>query len=131
MVKQRRIGSPVYHHTRKRWLPPLPSISQPHLTDGVISYALGRLRERAMRRTAWDRHVDTWEGLKAIFRALAHGEPKLALPALGGLFAPDVIPNLEGARIENRRLLSAIWRLVWLRPEGHTASFASSSAFAR
>lgn len=81
-------------------------------------YSLGRLRERSMRRIAWDRHGDSWEGLKAAFVALARGEPKLGLPALGGLFARGVLPNLESARIENRRLLAAIWRLAWLRPEG-------------
>jgi hypothetical protein len=81
-------------------------------------YSLARLRERSMRRTAWDRHADSWEGLKATFRALMHGQEQLGLPALGGLFAHGVVPDLENARIENRRLLAAIWRLAWLRPEG-------------
>jgi hypothetical protein len=81
-------------------------------------YSLGRLRERSMRRIAWDRHGDSWEGLKANFTALARGETMLGLPALGGLFARGVVPNLETARIENRRFLAAIWRLAWLRPEG-------------
>jgi len=81
-------------------------------------YSLARLRERSMRRTAWDRHGDTWEGLKATFGALMRGQEQLGLPALGGLFAHGVLPNLENARIENRRLLAAIWRLAWLRPEG-------------
>lgn len=81
-------------------------------------YSLGRLRERSMRRTAWDRHADTWEGLKATFKALARGQERLGLPALGGLFAHGVLPSLEKARIENRRFLAAIWRLAWLRPEG-------------
>lgn len=81
-------------------------------------YAVSRLRERSMRRTAWDRHGDAWEGLKATFRALMRGQERLGLPALGGLFAPGVVPNLEKAEIENRRLLAAVWRLAWLRPEG-------------
>ena len=81
-------------------------------------YSLARLRERSMRRTAWDRHADSWEGLKASFRALMRGEERLGLPALGGLFAHGIVPDLENARIENRRLLAAIWRLAWLRPEG-------------
>lgn len=81
-------------------------------------YSLGRLRERSMRRTAWDRHANAWEGLKATFRALARGQERLGLPALGGLFAHGVLSNLEKARIENRRFLAAIWRLAWLRPEG-------------
>ncbi|RWN51502.1 N-6 DNA methylase [Mesorhizobium sp.] len=84
----------------------------------VEGYSLGRLRERCMRRVAWDRHVDAWEGLKVTFAALSRGEARLGLPALGGLFAGGVIANLDGARIENRRLLAAVWRLAWLRPEG-------------
>ena len=81
-------------------------------------YSLARLRERSMRRTAWDRHADAWEGLKATFQSLTRGQEQLGLPALGGLFAHGVVLNLENARIENRRLLAAIWRLAWLRPEG-------------
>ena len=81
-------------------------------------YSLARLRERFMRRIAWDRNTDSWEGLKVTFAALSRGEPMLGLPALGGLFAKDVVPNLETARIENRRFLAAIWRLAWLRPDG-------------
>jgi len=84
----------------------------------VEGYSLGRLRERSMRRIAWDRHADSWEGLKATFLALTRGQEQLGLPALGGLFANGVVPDLESARIENRRLLAAIWRLAWLRPEG-------------
>ncbi|WP_159013559.1 Eco57I restriction-modification methylase domain-containing protein, partial [Acidisoma sp. S159] len=81
-------------------------------------YSLARLRERSMRRTALDRHADSWEGLKATFRALMRGQEQLGLPALGGLFAHGVVPDLENTRIENRRFLAAIWRLAWLRPEG-------------
>ena len=71
-----------------------------------------------MRRTAWDQHTDAFEGLKATFKALSHGELKLGLPALGGLFARGQTPQLTVSRITNRRLLAAIWRLAWLRPEG-------------
>ena len=53
------------------------------------------------------------------FIALARGEKRLGLPALGGLFAPDVIADLEGARLANRTLMEAIFRLAWLRePSG-------------
>ena len=71
-----------------------------------------------MRRTAWDRHADAWEGLKATFHALMRGQEQLGLPALGGLFAHGVVPDLENSLLENRRLLAAIWRLAWLRPAG-------------
>ncbi|WP_434622728.1 Eco57I restriction-modification methylase domain-containing protein [Azospirillum sp. B2RO_4] len=81
-------------------------------------YGVGRLRERCMRRTAWDRNADVWEGLKATFNALDQGEPRLGLPALGGLFARGQTPHLKAARIENRRMLSAIFRMAWMRPDG-------------
>src|SRR5262249_29959113 len=50
-------------------------------------YSLAALRERAVRRAAWDRHHDRWEGLLIVFAALARGEKVVGLPALGGLFA--------------------------------------------
>lgn len=81
-------------------------------TDG---YALAKLRERAIRRTAWDSHHDRWEGLLVTFKALAGGEPRLGLPALGGLFLSELMPDLERARLSNRALLDAIYRLAWLK----------------
>lgn len=82
-------------------------------------YSLARLRERCMRRTAWDRHGDAWEGLKSTFAALGKGESRLGLPALGGLFANDQLLNLTGCKLDNRRMLAAVWRLAWMRPDGH------------
>lgn len=83
-------------------------------------YAIGRLRERCMRRAAWDRHHDAWDGLRAVFRALARGAPGLGLPALGGLFDPGRSPFLDACRIANRRLMAAIFRLAWIRPPGQS-----------
>jgi hypothetical protein len=82
-------------------------------------YSLGNLRNHAVRRAAWDRHHDRWEGLLITLNALASGEKRLGLPALGGLFAANVIPDLEGARVANRGLMEAVFRLAWLRePSG-------------
>ncbi len=78
-------------------------------------YSLKRLRDRAVRRSAHDRHHDLWEGLKRVWLGLAEGEPRLALPALGGLFATSQCPALDGARLENRHLLAALFHLAWLR----------------
>src|SRR5262249_2990170 len=78
-------------------------------------YSLALLRERAVRRAAWDRHQDRWEGLLIVFRALARGERMLGLPALGGLFAAEAIPDLDQARLASRELMEAIFRLAWLR----------------
>jgi hypothetical protein len=85
----------------------------------AAGYALGRLRDRAIRRAAWDRHGDAWEGLLITFAALARGEKLLGLPALGGLFTPGVIQDLETLRLSNRALMEAIYRLAWLKePSG-------------
>lgn len=78
-------------------------------------YGLRRLRDRAVRRSAHDRHGDLWESLKITLRALARGEPRLGLPALAGLFAPEQCPHLDGARLPNAALLLAVYKLAWLR----------------
>ena len=49
-----------------------------------------------------------------MFRALAEGEGRLALPALGGLFAPHQLPHLETARLPNNAFMAALWHLGWL-----------------
>jgi hypothetical protein len=96
--------------------PDAPATSRKLYTEG---YSVGTLRDRAVRRSAWDRHHDRWEGLLVTFIALGRGEQRLGLPALGGLFAPEAIPDLEGARLANRSLMEAIFRLAWLRePSG-------------
>lgn len=78
-------------------------------------YSLRRLRERAVRRSAHDRHADLWQGLKQVWRGLATGQPMLALPALGGLFEDTQCPHLDTSRLENRHLLLAVYHLAWLR----------------
>jgi hypothetical protein len=80
-------------------------------------YGLRRLRERSVRRSAHDRFSDLWEATKIVFRGLATGEPRLALPALAGIFATSQCPHLDAARLENRALLLAVFRLSWLRDE--------------
>ncbi len=81
-------------------------------------YSLSRLRDRAGRRSAYDRHGDQWEGLAILFAALARGEKRLGLPALDGLFAHGSLPDLEGAALANRDLMEAIRRLAWLQEGG-------------
>ncbi|WP_422098450.1 Eco57I restriction-modification methylase domain-containing protein [Variovorax sp.] len=78
-------------------------------------YSLRRLRDRAVRRNAHDRHYDLWEGLKLVWKGLVAGEVHLALPALSGLFAPDQCRDLDASRLENRHLLLALFHLAWLR----------------
>lgn len=81
-------------------------------------YSLRRLRERARRRRAWDRHADLWQALKPVFAGLAVGQPLLALPALGGLFGTDQCSDLDGAQLGNRALLAAVAKLAWMHSDG-------------
>lgn len=78
-------------------------------------YSLTALRERAVRRTAWDTHADRWEGMKIVFSALDRGEKLLGLPSLGGLFSGGAVPDLEQTSLSNRALMEAIYRLAWIR----------------
>lgn len=84
-------------------------------------YGLKRLRERSVKRSAHDHFSDLWEAMKIVVRGLASGEPRLGLPALAGLFAPDQCYALDAAKLENRALLLAIFRLSWLRESGGLA----------
>lgn len=77
-------------------------------------YSLVALRKQCYRAATWDKHHDRYEGVKIIFRALAHGQDALALPALGGLFAEDRLPHLETARLSNNAFMEALYRLAWL-----------------
>ena len=78
-------------------------------------YGLRRLRDRAVRRSAHDREGDLWESVRIVFRGLTDGEPRLGLPALGGLFAAEQCLDLDAAKLENRALLGALFHLAWLR----------------
>ncbi|MFZ1986925.1 MAG: N-6 DNA methylase, partial [Desulfatitalea sp.] len=76
-------------------------------------YALRRLRERALRRAGFDGHGDLWHAVKIVFRCLIAGEPALALPALGGLFAADQCPYIDACELSNQALLGAMRDLRW------------------
>jgi hypothetical protein len=86
-----------------------PAASQAYATG----YSLRRLRRRALRQSAHDPHGDLWLSLRIVFRSLANGQEKLALPALGGLFAETQCPDLDTASLSNRDLLSAMRELRW------------------
>lgn len=78
-------------------------------------YSLTWLRERAVRRSAFDAHSDLWQALSITFNGLATGQPALGLPALGGLFAAEQCPLLTSAHIDNRHLLAAVFQLGYFR----------------
>jgi Eco57I restriction-modification methylase/N-6 DNA Methylase len=91
-----------------------PEAKEPAKRLYAEGYSLSRLRDHAVRRAAYDGHHDLYEGIKLVSARLAVGEPKLGLPALGGLFLPDTTPDLDRAILGNRSLLTAIFDLAWL-----------------
>lgn len=84
-------------------------------------YALTRLRDRCLRRRARNQFDDIWTGLKIVFRGLVDGQPLLALPALGGLFASSQCPNLEAASLSNAALMEVMKQLRWSNLSGNLA----------
>ncbi len=79
----------------------------------ATGYSLRRFRSRSLRQSAHDPHGDLWQSLRIVFRSLSSGQEKLALPALGGLFAETQCPDLDTASLSNRNLLSAMRELRW------------------
>lgn len=92
-----------------------PEIAKPEARKLYVEgYSLAALRAQCVRAASWDKHHDRFEAIKIVFRALAHGQDKLGLPALGGLFNADRLPHLETARLRNRAFMEALYRLSWL-----------------
>lgn len=81
-------------------------------------YAVGRLRELCLKRRARNRFDDRWQALRIVFKGLSEGEPRLALPALGGLFASNQCPALDAATLDNAHLLAAMQNLRWASQKG-------------
>ncbi|MBW3733809.1 Eco57I restriction-modification methylase domain-containing protein [Aeromonas dhakensis] len=76
-------------------------------------YALARLRDLCLKRRARNRFDDHWQATRIIFKGLAAGEPRLALPALGGLFADGQCSLLDASSLDNAHLLTAMQKLRW------------------
>ena len=81
-------------------------------------YALARLRDLCLKRRARNRFDDHWQALRIVFKGLSEGEPRLALPALGGLFASSQCPALDAASLDNVHLLAAMQNLRWASHKG-------------
>ena len=97
-----------------------PLVFAPNADEGtqelyLRGYSLNRLREHAAKRRHYDRYSDLWQGLGIAFAGLAKGQPALGLPALGGLFTAEQCPHLDGAQLENRYLLQAVFGLCFFR----------------
>lgn len=84
-------------------------------------YALARLRDLCLKRRARNRFDDHWQAVRIVFRGLADGERRLALPALGGLFAVSQCPHLDAAGLDNDHLLTALKHLRWASHNGAPA----------
>lgn len=79
-------------------------------------YSMARLVRAALSTPkAGNRYDDLWQAVRIVFAALGRdgGEPRLALPALGGLFDPEQCPHLDAATISNKTLLVAMRLLRW------------------
>ncbi|MCL2010698.1 MAG: N-6 DNA methylase [Synergistaceae bacterium] len=76
-------------------------------------YSFKRLRGRSLRAGESARHSDLWHGMRIVFRGLASGEPRLALPALGGLFLGEQCRVLDDCVLSNRALMLAMRGLQW------------------
>ncbi|WP_334119775.1 Eco57I restriction-modification methylase domain-containing protein [Limnobacter sp.] len=96
----------------------LPNANEDAKSRYITGYSLTWLRERAVRRNAYDRHTDLWQALTVTFNGLGAGQPLLGLPALGGLFGQDQCPTLDNAELSNNYLLSALFQLGWFRADG-------------
>ena len=81
-------------------------------------YAVARLRDLCLKRRARNRFDDHWQALRIVFKGLSDGEPRLALPALGGLFATSQCPALDTASLDNAHLLATMQNLRWASHKG-------------
>lgn len=81
-------------------------------------YAMARLRDLALRRRAHTRFDDLWQAVRIVFRGLGQGQPRLSLPALGGLFAASQCADLDSASLTNAALLSTMKSLRWAAAAG-------------
>ena len=82
-------------------------------------YSVGRLRELALKRGAYEGSFgDLWELQRLVFHQLSISDSPLGLPGLGGLFALDQCPNLQGCELGNGYLLRAIKAIGWFDAGG-------------
>ncbi|MBY5870318.1 Eco57I restriction-modification methylase domain-containing protein [Rhizobium leguminosarum] len=82
------------------------------------AYGFDYLRERSARRAAHDHHHDAWEGMQVVFSALERSEKLLGLPALSGLFAPELTRDINDLKLPNKAFLAAVFRLSYLVDNG-------------
>ena len=81
-------------------------------------YSISQLRDRARLNRHYDHHCDGWQQLLVTFDGFAKGQPLLAQPALGGLFASNQCTSLLTCELENRYLFSALFNLCYFEYKG-------------
>lgn len=82
-------------------------------------YSLGRLRELALKRSAYEgNYGDLWQLQRLVFQQLSISNSPLGLPGLGGLFDTKQCPNLQTCELDNRYLLRAIKAIGWFETGG-------------
>lgn len=84
----------------------------------ALGYALARLRNTCLKRRARNQFNDQWQAIKIVFKGLENGQPLLALPALGGLFAGHQCQYLDQSSLDNAFLLTAMESLRWANLNG-------------
>ena len=95
-----------------RGLIPLSDISA-DVRKRYAFYAIARLRRLAGQRRG-TRHGDLYAGLRVTFACLEKGEASLGIPALNGfLFSPETLPDINGCKLANDALLSAVRGLCY------------------
>lgn len=81
-------------------------------------YSVSLLRDRARFRRHHDNHGDAWQQFLITFAGFGTGQPLLAQPALGGLFAEDQFMHLDKAQLANRYLYAALFHLCYFEAGG-------------
>lgn len=84
----------------------------------ALGYALARLRNTCLKRRARNQFTDQWQAIKVVFKGLEDGQPLIALPALGGLFASHQCKFLDQSSLDNAFLLTAMESLRWANLAG-------------
>ncbi|MFO7180981.1 MAG: N-6 DNA methylase [Pseudomonadota bacterium] len=74
------------------------------LVNAEHPVGLRAIRARLGARTS----DDAWDALRVVFTELVSGEPRLGVPGLGSLFAPERCAVLDASRLENRFLGAAL-----------------------
>ena len=82
-------------------------------------YSISSLRERARFKRNHDYYGDAWQQLLINFGGFANGQPALAQPALGGLFAESQCPDIDTCELQNRYFHAALYKLCYFE-QGHS-----------